>query len=764
VSTRHRVLDRQLRRLGLRDDCPPNAEAWAALLGRVEAAYTDADDDRYLLERSLSISSAEMADLYEELRATSESRLAAEHARLVAVTEHSPIAMAEIDRHGRVVFENTASRVMIGASLVDSDARVRDLLHPGDRRAMDRLARRAWREGSDERATMRFTRADGQLRWARIQVRALQDDDPRWFIAITDVTDEIHARRERERLSLLLEATADLVALFDVSGQLLHLNRVGCTQLGVAPDDSLAGRNVAELFDPVSREQLHHQAFPCMQRDGEWRGEATLAGPGGNTPVSLVMLAHDQPGGVKYCSAIARDVTELKEVQRELSRQATHDGLTGLPNRALLLDRLTQAVLRARRRSSALGVLYIDLDRVKLVNDNLGHEAGDRVLVQAAERLRGCTRSPDTVGRLGGDEFVVVAEDLADPAAVLTLAERVVEVFDEPFAVDGVEVYVTASVGVALRGGSEEAAALLRDADVAMYRAKEGGGGRVELFDAQMRAWVTERFETEHALRHALEHGGLGVHYQVQVRPVTGEIVAFEALARWQHTPRGEIKPDLFIPLAEETGLIGVIGEQVTEEACRQAARWNAAGPVPVGISVNVSARQLTQPGLLELVEHSLAVSGLDPTRLTLEITESVLVQDPDLALTRLDALRALGVRLAVDDFGKGYSSLAYLQRFPLDTVKIDQIFFQNLEPGATDHTIVGSVINLAHGLGFEVVAEGVETPQQLDALVEMGCDLVQGHVMAPALPASAAGALLGAPLQPAGLSLSAARAPGPPS
>jgi len=286
----------------------------------------------------------------------------------------------------------------------------------------------------------------------------------------------------------------------------------------------------------------------------------------------------------------------------------------------------------------------------------------------------------------------------------------------------------------------------------------------VELFDAQMRAWVTERFETEHALRHALEHGGLGVHYQVQVRPVTGEIVAFEALARWQHTPRGEIKPDLFIPLAEETGLIGVIGEQVTEEACRQAARWNAAGPVPVGISVNVSARQLTQPGLLELVEHSLAVSGLDPTRLTLEITESVLVQDPDLALTRLDALRALGVRLAVDDFGKGYSSLAYLQRFPLDTVKIDQIFFQNLEPGATDHTIVGSVINLAHGLGFEVVAEGVETPQQLDALVEMGCDLVQGHVMAPALPASAAGALLGAPLQPAGLSLSAARAPGPPS
>jgi len=627
---------------------------------------------------------------------------------------------------------------------------------------MDRLARRAMQDGRDERATMRFTRADGQLRWARIQLRALQGEEPRWFAVVSDVTDEIQARQERERLSLLLEATADLVALFTVDGQLLHLNRVGCKQLGVAPDESLAGRNVAELFDPVSRERLRRHAFPRMRRDGEWRGEATVAGPGGSTPVSLIILAHHQPGGLEYCSAIARDVTELKDVQRELGRQATHDELTGLPNRALLLDRLSQAVLRARRRDGALGVLYIDLDRVKFVNDNLGHDAGDRVLVQAGERLRACTRSPDTVGRLGGDEFVVIAEDLADDHAVLALAARVVEVFDQAFVVDGVEAYVTASVGVALRSGGEEAAELLRDADVAMYRAKEGGGARLELFDARMRAWVTERFETEHALRHALEHGGLGVHYQVQVRPVTGEIVAFEALARWEQTPRGEIQPALFIPLAEETGLIGVIGEQVTEEACRQAARWNATGPCPVGIAVNVSVRQLTQPGLLELVDRALSASGLDPARLTLEITESVLVRDPDLASSRLEALRALGVRLAVDDFGKGYSSLAYLQRFPLDTVKIDQIFLQNLEPGDTDHTIVGSVINLAHGLGFEVIAEGVETTHQLDALVDLGCDLVQGHVMAPPLPAAAAGELLGAPLRPAELLLSGAPGSGP--
>jgi len=748
----HRVLDRQLRRLGLDPSRPPSGQAWVALLRRVDATYRDADDERYLIERSLEISSGEMSELNDELRRTSESRLALEHGRLLAVTEHSPIAIAEVDTHGRVLFENPSHRALVGRSLVGTEEPILDLLHADDRPAVMELARRSWTEGGDVETTVRFLHADQRVRYARMRLRALRGEGaPRWFVASADVTDEIQARQERERLTALLEAAADVVAVFDPDGRLLHLNRVGCRWLGVA-DDSVTGHNLVELFDPLTRQRLRHEGLPAMLRDGQWRGEATLGGAGPAIPVSLVLLAHRQPDGkIEYCSAIARDVTELKDVQRVLSRQATHDELTGLPNRALLLDRLTQAVLRAERREVPLGVLYIDLDRVKLVNDNLGHPAGDRVLIQAAERLRGCTRLPDTLGRLGGDEFVVVAEDVEDHDAVLRLAARVVDVFHQPFVIDGTEAYVTASVGVALRGEDQDAAAVLRDADVAMYRAKGSGGNRAELFDAGMRAWVTERFEIESALRRGLERAELDVYYQPQVRPVTGEVVGFEALARWDHGLDGPISPAQFIPLAEETGLIGVIGAQVTEQACRQAAQWNQGRARPVAMAVNVSVRQLAQSGLLELVEHCLAVSGLDPACLTLEITESVLVQDPDLARDRLEQLRAVGVRLAVDDFGTGYSSLAYLQRFPLDAVKIDQAFLRDLEPGGTDHTIVGSIIDLAHGLGFEVIAEGVETHDQLGALVDLGCDVVQGYVVAPPLPAADATAFLAARVKGAG-------------
>jgi diguanylate cyclase (GGDEF)-like protein/PAS domain S-box-containing protein len=546
------------------------------------------------------------------------------------------------------------------------------------------------------------------------------------------------ARAARDRITALLEAATDVVAVFEPSGELLHLNRVGCHYLGVGGEEELAGRTLFELFDPVSRERVRTEAFAALRSRGVWSGEATLVGPGATTPTSLVLLAHsDEQGAIEYGSAIARDVTELKEVQHALAREATHDALTGLPNRTLLQDRMAQAVLRAERNHAGLGVLYIDLDRVKLVNDSLGHDAGDKLLVQAADRLRKATRGHDTVGRLGGDEFVVVVEDIDGPRDGVKLAMRIVHEFDQPFDLDGTEAFVTASVGVAFRsrsGGS--AATLLRDADVAMYRAKEAGGARYELFDAKMRAWVTERFEIEAALRHAIERDEMTVHYQPQMEPETGTILGFEALARWQRPFGDHVLPSVFIPLAEETGLIAMIGAHVLEVACRTGAVWNqpvTAGAGTLGIAVNVSGRQLAQPGLLEVVERVLDTTGLDAKRLTLEITESVLVQDPELASARLRALRDLGVRLAIDDFGKGYSSLAYVQRFPLDQVKIDQVFVSQV---LRDATIVASVIDLAHALGFEIVAEGVETDAQREALVELGCDAIQGHVVARPMPA----------------------------
>ena len=391
-------------------------------------------------------------------------------------------------------------------------------------------------------------------------------------------------------------------------------------------------------------------------------------------------------------------------------------------------------------------MLYIDLDRVKIVNDSLGHNAGDRLFIQVAQRLREGLRTPDTVGRLGGDEFVVIAEDLEDARAGVELARRIVEDIERPIDLDGVEAFVSASVGLAFRSGPEDTAeSLLRDSDVAMYRAKQAGGNRYEIFDAAMRAWATERFEMEAALRHAVERNEFSVEYQPQVHALTGELLGFEGLARWTRST-GTVGPDVFIPLAEETGLVAGIDAWVLEEACRQLVDWNGrrfkTGDDPLRLAVNVCGRQLTQPGLLDVVGRMLDQTGLDPAWLTLEITESVLVQDPTAARMRLEGLKELGIRVAVDDFGTGYSSLAYLQKFPLDSIKIDQVFVADITPGAAarDTTIIESIVSLAHTLDFEVVAEGVQTREQLETLTALGCDVVQGNLVSEPLTAETAG------------------------
>jgi diguanylate cyclase (GGDEF)-like protein len=565
--------------------------------------------------------------------------------------------------------------------------------------------------------------------------------------------EEVRARLATERLTALLEAAADVVAVFEPSGLLLNVNRVGARCLGIdehdTPDLSLAlsGRTIFELFDGPSGERMYHEAFPTLRREGMWRGEAALAGPLAGTPASVVLVAHrGLDGSIDHCSAIVRDASELKEVQRALIQEATHDALTGLPNRALLLDRLEHAVSRAARTGAELAVLYIDLDRVKIVNDSLGHNAGDRLLIQVSQRLREGLRTPDTVGRLGGDEFVVIAEDLEDARAGVEVARRIVADVERPFDLEGVEAFVSASVGLAFLSGPEDSAeTLLRDSDTAMYRAKQAGGCRFEIFDAEMRAWATERFDMESALRHAIERNEFSVVYQPQVRAGTGELLGFEGLARWSR-PSGAVGPDVFIPLAEETGLVAGIDAWVLEHACRQVVDWNArrakTGESPLRLAVNVCGRQLTQPGLLDVVQRMLDVTRLDPAWLTLEITESVLVQDPTAAHMRLEALKELGLRVAVDDFGTGYSSLAYLQKFPLDSIKIDQVFVADLAPSAVarDTTIIASIVSLAHALNFEVVAEGVQTPEQLETLTALGCDVVQGNFVSEPLTADGAG------------------------
>ena len=418
--------------------------------------------------------------------------------------------------------------------------------------------------------------------------------------------------------------------------------------------------------------------------------------------------------------------------ERALIHQAFHDTLTGLPNRALLDDRLGQALARRERRPLEIAVLFLDIDRLKWVNDSLGHAAGDQLLVTAAHRLTAVLRPGDTVARFGGDEFVVLCDDVGGECEALVVAERLREALAAPFHLRDREIGLTASIGIALASSSthDSPDALLRDADAAMYRAKERGRDRVELFDDQMRSRAVARLETESMLRRAMDRDELRVHYQPVIDLSTDRIIGVEALVRWEHPDRGTVGPSEFITVAEDTGIIVNLGAFVLREACMQVARWNSRAPdrPPLTVSVNLSAHQLRSRGLREMVAGALDRSGLAPRLLCLEITETALVEDADASRTALDALKDLGVTLAVDDFGTGYSSLLYLRRFPVGVLKIDRSFVIGLGTSAEDTAIVSGVIGLARALGLLAVAEGVETSEQVARLRELGCPLAQGY------------------------------------
>ncbi|MBA3791011.1 MAG: EAL domain-containing protein [Rubrobacter sp.] len=422
--------------------------------------------------------------------------------------------------------------------------------------------------------------------------------------------------------------------------------------------------------------------------------------------------------------------------------QALHDRLTGMPNRALFLDRLQHALDRANRDQSACAVLFMDLDDFKVVNDSLGHEAGDELLVDVSQRLQGCLRLGDTAARLGGDEFTLLLENISDVSDAVRVAERITEALASPVELRNQRIFVSTSTGIALAtGANSQPGNLLRDADVAMYAAKKEGKGGYKLFNVSMHTRALRRLSLEDALRRALERQEFEVYYQPKVLVSTGEIVGMEALARWRHPKYGLIGPEEFIPLAEETGLILPIGQWVLREACRQTRAWqDQFSPIPhLVTSVNLSVKQFRQPDLTAMLAATLAETGLDPRYLQLEITESVVVDDIEYAVSLLHDLKSLNVELAIDDFGKGYSSLESLSRFPVDYLKIDRAFVKELGVRDQDAAIAKLVIELAHAVGMKAVGEGVETTEQLALLRELGCDLAQGFYFQEPLPSEAA-------------------------
>jgi diguanylate cyclase (GGDEF)-like protein len=440
---------------------------------------------------------------------------------------------------------------------------------------------------------------------------------------------------------------------------------------------------------------------------------------------------------------------ERKRAEVELAHQAMHDALTGLPNRALFYDRLGQALNRVGRHSTAAAVLFLDLDRFKVVNDSLGHSAGDKLLVAVAERLSGVLRAGDTAARFGGDEFVILCEDISGERQAIAITGRIATELSAPFNIDNDEVFVHTSVGIALAtqaGARPEA--LIRDADAAMYRAKERGGNVYEVFDDQMRERAVRRMDTENALHRALDRGEFVMHYQPIVNMGTGALSGVEALVRWEHPERGLVTPGEFIGAAEETGLIIPLGAWVFETACRQAADWariTQSGP-PVRMSVNVSARQCGHPDLVSTFGSILARTAADPASLCLEITETALMEDVAASEATLHALKKLGLTIALDDFGTGYSSLRALQRFPVDVVKIDRSFIAPIERDPQEAAIVAAVISLSHALGLQTVAEGIETIAQVDRLRALGCDLAQGFYFAKPGPPGELATLVGEP------------------
>ena len=606
------------------------------------------------------------------------------------------------------------------------------------------------RHAKDEHSFEHSLPLDTGNRHIQFTLTRLDQDSHQSGILITLHDISRHKRAEQalrlseERYRMLVEHQSDLVVRVDTDGKLQFASPSFCMMFGI-DEEHLVGRELCPIINNSGQAMMKEamKRLDCYPKSCYYEiNSQTLDGPRwiGWAMKGVV----DEKGRIEAIVGIGRDITERKKAEKEILQLAHYDTLTGLPNRSLFHDRLSQAISLASRNGSALAVLFLDLDRFKHVNDAFGHQIGDLLLQEVSRRLNSCVRATDTVSRIGGDEFVIILTNLVKCSQAGSVASKIISSMSRPFQLGGHELYSGTSIGVALYpSDGTDVDTLLKHADIAMYQAKESGRGTFKFFSPDHNEKMVQRMQLEQALRRAVEHQELFLDYQPQIDSSTGTITGVEALVRWQHPQLGLLLPGLFIGIAEDTGLIISLGEWVLRTACFQARAWQRAGHHQMRVAVNISPRQFRQRGLVPMIDAILLETGCDPKGLELELTETTLMDNPEEAAALLKALKRRGISLAIDDFGTGYSSLSHLKHFPIDRLKIDRSFINDLTRSPEDSAIVEAIIAMAHRLHLEAVAEGVEHADQCTILHNWGCTTSQGFLFSHPLPAQNVTALL---------------------
>ncbi len=655
--------------------------------------------------------------------------------------EQGPASVMITNTRGIIEYVNPKFCEVSGYSREEAIGQGAGMLRSGE--MPEEIYRDLWNtleQGKEWHGHLLNRRKDGTLFWESASISAVRDENGQCqsYIAVKeDITQQKEVEEQLRMIEAVFSTSNEAIMVADRDGLIKTINPAFSRITGYSLEE-VQGRNPSILSSGRHEVDFYQSMWHEIMRQGCWSGEIWNRRKNGTIyPEWLsVSVVYDSEGEPSEYVAVFSDITKRKNDEAQIVRQAYYDELTELPNRTLLSDRLHLAIATADRDEQIIALLFVDLDRFKYVNDSMGHEYGDDLLKQVAERLNGCVRDTDTVARFGGDEFVILLHNIKSESDAAYVAQKLIDALSTPFVLAEREIIIGASIGIAMHpGDADTAETLIRNADLAMYKAKQSGRNQAHFFTAAMQEHANQRMTLEQDLRHALERNQLEVYYQPIASGQSGQVVGLEALLRWHHPERGLIPPDQFIPMAEETGLIGSIGEWVLETACRQIQTLAASGH-ELYLSVNISERQRDLGLNAAAVSRVLAEHQMSPARLILEITESLLIQDSEETVAWLQGFKDLGISLAIDDFGTGYSSLSYLKRFPVDTLKIDREFIRDLNNDRYADSLVSAIISMAASLELRLIAEGVETEKQRLSLISQGCRFMQGYLFCPPLPA----------------------------